>query len=83
MTGAGKTTPSYQLSIMTKFTPPIRYEGTVIPEGISYLPFGFRHRIYVRQGDTIGIITLPQEGWDFDANPWAMHWTIRERDDND
>jgi|SRR5882762_3650418 len=63
------------------FTPKNRPEGSVVPQGISLTPGPTRDRVFLRVEDTIGMITLPKPNWDFKAQPYAMYYVVRTREE--
>jgi hypothetical protein len=57
-------------------------ECDIIPEGISFTECFARDRVYIRRNNTLATITLPKSNWDFEACPFAMHYTVTEREDS-
>jgi hypothetical protein len=59
---------------------PIRCEGVRIPEGISVTHGFARDRVYLRCGQEIAVITLPNRNWDFELGPNPMYYEVLTRE---
>ena len=61
------------------FKPKIRYEGEVVPQGLSVTDMLCRTHIYIRRGDTIATIKLPKSCWANHEGHGGMYYLVFDK----